>query len=240
MNDKTKRILKIIGAVLALAAIAALCAWLIPLVLSLREPEVQERFRTFIDGFGVWGVFVMLALQVLQIVVAVIPGEPLELMMGLMYGTAGGLALTILGIALGTTLVFFLVKKFGIRFVNKFVNSAAFEKFSFLHDPTRRDSLIFLLFFIPGTPKDVLTYFAPFTGIPFLRFVLISALARIPSVISSTYVGASLSEGNLAKSLIMFAITGAVGLVGIWVNDRVIKHKSEKSENTPSRKDTST
>lgn len=224
-----KKSTKIILLILAIAAVIAICAFLIPPVLSLRDPEVQEKFRTFIDSLGLFGVLLMLAIQVLQIIVAIIPGEPIELIMGLMYGTFGGLALTLGGILIGTTAVYFAMKRFGIGFAKKFVNVEKFEQLKFLRDPKKRDSLIFLLFFIPGTPKDVLTYFAPLTGIPFPRFLILSALARIPSVVSSTVVGASVSEGEFLRSIIIFALTGIVGLAGIYINNLITnKHNQNK------------
>ncbi|MBE6612442.1 MAG: TVP38/TMEM64 family protein [Ruminococcaceae bacterium] len=225
-----KKFLKIAAIILAAAAIIALIVWLVPIFASLAEPEKQAEFQAFIESLGVWGIVVMLLLQITQIVAAVIPGEPLELIMGLMYGTAGGLAMTLIGIAVGQTLVFFLIKQFGIGFAKKFVNVEKFTELKFLKNEANRDSLIFLLFFIPGTPKDVLTYFAPFTGIPFPRFILLSTFARIPSVITSTWAGATLSDGNIGKTVIIFAATGVIAGAGILVNRAITKRKSESNE----------
>lgn len=223
-----KKWLKITLIVLAAAAVAALCVWLIPLVWSLRQPENQAAFEEFVGSLGVFGVLLMLGIQVLQIVVAVIPGEPIELIMGLMYGTWGGLALTLTGILIGSTIIYFCMKRFGTGFASKFVDTNGFKKFRFLNNPAKRDSFIFLLFFIPGTPKDVLTYFAPLTGIPFGRFITISTLARIPSVVTSTLVGSSVSKGEFLKSLIVFAITGVVGIAGILINNKFTAAQEKK------------
>ena len=171
----------------------------------------------------------MLLLQILQIIVAIIPGEPIEVLMGIMCGTFGGLFLTLAGIFIGQTLVFFAVKKLGIKFAARFVDVNKFSELSFLKHPEKRDGLIFLLFFIPGTPKDILTYFAPFTGINYLRFILLTTLARIPSVVSSTFAGATLSQGSLIKTVLIFAVTGVVGLIGIYINSRITaKHNTHK------------
>lgn len=223
-----KKWLKITLIVLAAAAVAALCVWLIPLVWSLRQPENQAAFEEFVGSLGVFGVLLMLGIQVLQIVVAVIPGEPIELIMGLMYGTWGGLALTLTGILIGSAIIYFCMKRFGTGFASKFVDTNGFKKFRFLNNPAKRDSFIFLLFFIPGTPKDVLTYFAPLTGIPFGRFITIATLARIPSVVTSTLVGSSVSKGEFLKSLIVFAITGVVGIAGILINNKFTAAQEKK------------
>ncbi len=226
-----KKWLKITLISLAAAAVVARCVWLIPLVLSLRKPENQAAFEEFVGSLGIFGVLLMLGIQVLQIVVAVIPGEPIELIMGLMYGTWGGLALTLSGILIGTTLVFYLVKRFGDSFARHFVDTKNFEKLKFLRDPTRRDSLIFILFLIPGTPKDILTYFVPFTDIKFSRFLPLATLARIPSIISSTLVGATVGDGKLWQSALIFAATGVVGLIGIILNQKLQEKLQNKHEN---------
>ena len=223
-----KKTIKIILIVLAVIAVAALCAWMIPFVLSLRDAEKRLAFENFVDSLGAFGVMLMLFIQVLQIVVAVIPGEPIELVMGLMYGTFGGLALTLAGILIGSAVIYLCVKRFGTGFAARFVDTKGFKKLSFLKDPAKRDSMIFLLFFIPGTPKDILTYFAPLTGIPLLRFLLIATLARIPSVVTSTFVGSSVSDGKLIKSLIVFALTGVLGLAGIYINNKITSSAEKK------------
>ena len=173
------------------AAFIALTVLLTPKLLELRDAEVRERVKDQLKSLGVPGIGVMFCVQVLQIVVALLPGEPVELLMGFLYGTFGGLALCLAGIAAGTAAVFLVSKKIGEKYIVKFGNPEKFRKLAFLRDPVRRDSLFFLLLMIPGTPKDMLTYFAPLTKISPIRFIVISCAARIPSVISSTYVGAN-------------------------------------------------
>lgn len=227
MNKKTALFLKIGAAIMILALITALCIVLIPMISSLTDEKTRDNFAAFIDSLGIFGILVMFLLQVLQIIVAIIPGEPIEILMGLMYGTVGGLVLTLLGIAVGQAIVFFLVKKFGIAFAKKFVDVKKFEELSFIKNASKRDSLIFILFFIPGTPKDVLTYFVCFTGIPFLRFVILSTLARIPSVITSTFAGASIGDGDFRKTVIIFAVTGILGLAGIFINNKITSKRKQ-------------
>lgn len=218
-----KKILKIASALIITALTVALAVNLFPLVLSLKDESGRESFRAVIDSLGPVGILLMLLLQTAQIIVAIVPGEPIELLLGMMYGTVGGLLVSLLGIAIGQTAVFLLVKRYGISFAMRFVNVKEFEKLKFLQAPEKRDSLVFLLFFIPGTPKDILTYFAPFTGIPYLRFLILSLFARIPSVVSSTWAGSSISDGAFIKTLVIFALTGILGLAGILINARITK-----------------
>jgi len=216
-----------VTAVIALLVLVIIKLW--PFVISLTTDEGREAFGEFIDSLGAFGIIAMLLLQTVQIIVAVIPGEPIEILFGMMYGTFGGLLLALFGVAAGQILVFLFIRRFGINFARKFVDVDKFSNLKFLKDPARRESLIFLLFFIPGTPKDILTYFAPFTGIALPRFMIISILARIPSVISSTWAGATLSEGSFVKTAVIFAVTGAVGICGIILNNMITKHQNKST-----------
>lgn len=163
-------------------------------------------------------------------VLAIIPGEPVELIFGALYGTLWGTILCIAGIVCGTALIYVLVQKLGKSFVEKIIDSRQFQKLKFLKNPVKRDTFMFFLMFIPGTPKDLLTYFAPFTGISLLRILMIAAVARIPSIVTSTYVGSSFAQGNHLKSIIIYAVVGVISLAGIFVYNKIISGKMAKDE----------
>lgn len=227
-KEKILKIIKLVAAAVLAAAFIALTIYFTPKLMSLRDPVVREAVRDRVESWGVAGVAAMFLLQVLQVVLAVLPGEPVELLLGFLYGTFGGLGLCLAGIAAGTVLVFAVARLLGRRYIREFVGSGMHKKLAFLRDPVKRDAMFFLLFLIPGTPKDVLTYFAPLTGINILRFAVISCIARLPSAISSTYVGANLSEGNFLFSLLVFTITAALGIAGILINNRVMEANRAK------------
>ena len=226
-----KKSLKKTGFYLVCALILAAGAFAsYPFLKMLGGEMTEERLtsaREMLDGLGVFKYPAILLLQILQVLIAFLPGEPMEILAGYTCGTFGGLAVCLLGIAIGTAIIYFAVRKWGWRLVDKVGNSKPYERLTLLNNNAARDGLLFLLFFIPGTPKDVLTYFAPFLKIGPGRLLLIVTVARIPSVISSTYVGATLSEGNLAFSVFVFVLTGAVGLVGIGVNDLLLERKGK-------------
>lgn len=194
-----------------------------PIFKELINDEKRNQLINFIRGKGIWGILILLGLQVIQVVIAIIPGEVIEIISGVLYGTFGGFLICIIGVLLSSIFVFYIVKKLGIKYVEKIVTIEKINKFRFLNDTTKLNSLIFILFFIPGTPKDLLTYVVPLTNIKPLNFFIISSFARIPSIISSTYAGATISEGNFKITIIIFVITGIVGLIGIYINDKIMK-----------------
>lgn len=216
--------------ILILLLAAALCIILAIYTKKHGADHLIEKLETFVDSLGIWGILIMFLIQTAQVILAFIPGEPIEIAAGALYGTFGGTALCLSGIALGSFVIFLLVKTLGKDFVTKVIGSEKYKKLKFLKDPEKRDILIFLLMFIPGTPKDVLTYFSPLSGISMQRFLLIAAVARIPSVISSTYVGDTLSEGKYLHSVIAFIIVGAVSIGGIIIYNKILERKNRKKE----------
>ncbi len=225
--DKKKILKRILGGIVVLAALAVtavLCYYMFKLRSEDNLAEFEDRIRTI----GGWGILVMMIIQVLQVVLAIIPGEPIELAMGALYGTVWGCVLCLVGIMIGTSFVFLCVRKFGRKFVDNFISSDKFARLKFLKDPSKRDVLLFILMFIPGTPKDTLTYFGPFTGISFLRFIVISTIARIPSIISSSFIGASIMDGDYMQGVIAFAIVGIVSLTGILIYNKIVASKNKE------------
>ena len=225
-NARIRRIVQIVTVTIAVAVTVILCLY----IMRLYDEENMQSFEELVESFGIWGVVFMFLLQVVQVVLAVIPGEPIELIFGALYGTLWGTVLCIAGIVCGTALIYILVQKLGRSFVEKIIDSKQFQKLKFLRDPVKRDTFMFFLMFIPGTPKDLLTYFAPFTGISLLRILLIAAVARIPSIITSTYVGSSFVQGNHLRSIVIYAVVGVLSLAGILIYNKIISAKAAKAD----------
>ena len=189
----------------------------------------QDDFRAYIQSFGAMGWLVLLGLQFLQVFIALIPGELLETAAGYAFGPLMGTLLCYVGVALASVLVFALTRRFGVKLVEVFISREKINELSFINTERKRNVLIFLLFFIPGTPKDLLTYFAGLTDIKLGTFLAISLVARIPSVLSSTVGGHLLGEGQYGGAIWLYGITGVVSLVGILIYNAIIKRKT-KSE----------
>lgn len=187
----------------------------------------QEGLREYISSFGAAGWLVFLGLQFLQVFIALIPGELLESAAGFVFGPVAGTVLCYLGVALASALVFMLTRRFGIRLVELFISREKISQLRFLNTHKKRILLIFLLFFIPGTPKDLLTYFAGLTDIRLGTFLAVSLIARIPSVLSSTFGGHLLGEGRYGGAVSVYAITGCISLIGLWGYNAWVKKKEE-------------
>lgn len=205
--------------------LAALVTWF---VWSWLSSFSQEGFRDYIRSFGVWGWLVLLLLQFLQVFIALIPGELLESAAGYAFGPFAGTVICYLGVAAASSLVFLLTRRFGVRLVEVFISREKISELRFLNTERKRNALVFLLFFIPGTPKDLLTYFVGLTDMRLGPFLAISLAARIPSVISSTFGGHLLGEGKLWGALLLYGITGAVSIAGLAAYRAIVQRRAEK------------
>lgn len=208
---KTYKYISLIFFGIAMLAITAIA---IPLIKSVEEPK---KFEEFIGRFGAFGVIVMLVIQIVQVIVALIPGEVIEFVAGCMYGWIGGLLLCLAGIALGQILIFKMVKVFGKGFVEAAAGSKAMGKLKFLNDEKKLKATIFFLFLIPGTPKDLLTYAVPFTSIKMKDFIILTLIARMPSVVSSTYAGDSFVKSDYRTLLIAYGLILIVSAIGMGI-----------------------
>ena len=215
------------GVVIVLAGLATWFLW------DWLASFSQEGLRDYIRSFGAAGWLVFLGLQILQVFIALIPGELLESAAGFVFGPFVGTLLCYIGIAIATCMVFLLTRKFGVKLVEVFISREKINQLRFLNTEKKRDLLIFLVFFIPGTPKDLLTYFVGLTEIRLWKFLAISLVARIPSVITSTFGGHLLGEKEYTGAIIVYAATAIVSLLGMLGYNAWIKRKEAGASSNP-------
>ena len=202
---------------LAVAVFLVFCAavgWYVgvPMIRLAREPE---SFRLWVDSHGILGRVVFVAMVVIQVLVAFIPGEPVELLAGYAFGVVEGSILTLLGFLIGSWMIFGLVRRFGVRLVEVFFPRNQIAELGFLKNPKKAKILAFILMTIPGTPKDFLSYFAGLTPLTRNQWLGIVAVARLPSLLTSTITGAAAGEENYLLSAIMLGITLIMSFFGI-------------------------
>ena len=224
MNKKTKilRILLSIGIVIVLAILL----WrIVPLMKDLATTEGQIAFKEKIDSMGFGGLLVLFGLQILLVI---LPGEPFEVLAGMYYGAWGGALFITISVFITTTIIFFTVRKLGKKYLYNFFKKEKVDKImksKLLKNPRNLNIILFILFFLPATPKDLLVYIGGLLPIKPLRFILISTLARFPSVITSTMVGANITKGNWEISLIIYGVTFVVAAISIYLVSLKDKNK---------------
>ena len=219
LTDRQKKWIAGTGVFLFLVLSALVCCFAgRPLIRFVREPE---RFQAWVDAQGVRAPLLFVGMVVLQIVVAIIPGEPLEIAAGYAFGALEGTLLCLIGALVGRVAVFLLVRRFGVRAVEVFFPLEKVQSLRFLQNEKKLTFWVFFLFFLPGTPKDVLCYIVGLTKLPLRSWIIISTIAPIPSIITSTIGGSALGMGRYAFAAAVFGATLAISAAGLLVYRRV-------------------
>ncbi len=205
-----------------ITAIAVFAAFLAAACIVIGRPLLQfiddpQKFRDWVDAHGIWGRLSFMGMMALQVIVAFIPGEPLEIAAGYAFGIWEGTGLCLLGAFIGGLLVFLFVRTFGRRAAEVFFPPEQIDSVRFLRAGRELNLLVFLLFLIPGTPKDVMTYCVGLTKMPLGTWMLISSTARIPSIITSTIGGDALGLQNYQFALIAFGVAAALAAAGVLI-----------------------
>lgn len=230
MNRKTKiKIFKIIIMMLVIALLIGITIYLFPVIKNLSTSEGQMEFKNKVNESGFLGMLTLFGLQVAQIFLFILPGEPLEILAGMCYGGIGGTIFITVSVFIISTAIFFIVRKLGKKFVYDFCSEDKVKKIenSKLFKNARKiETIMLILFIIPGTPKDLLVYIAGLLPIKPFRFIMISTFARLPSVISSTFAGSNLVAGDWKMSIIIYAMTFLIVGIGIFIINKFDKNKT--------------
>lgn len=174
-----------------------------------------DRFKAWLESYGHLGKIVFVAGRALQTVVKIIPAEPLEIGSGYAFGVWGGLLYCMLGTEIGSFIIVAITKLFGMKAVNLFVSEEKINSLGFLQNKEKLSISLFIIYLIPGTPKDVITYLIGVTDYSIWKFLLLTGVARIPSIITSTICGSLLGERNYWLSAGVFIGTAVLGLIGV-------------------------
>lgn len=210
--------------ILAFILFCSVVGWFIgrPMIEFVSNPQ---EFRNWVAKGGIFGKFAFILMVMFQVVIAFVPGEPLEIGAGYAFGVIEGTLLSLVGITFGSLIVLGLVRKFGIKLVEVFFTFEKIKSAKFMQNKKKLALITFLMFFLPGTPKDLLTYLLGLTTIENKKVLLIISVARIPSVITSTIGGSFLGSKKYIVAIIVFAITAVISLVGWLIYNRINKYK---------------
>lgn len=219
-SKKRVKIIKITLTIFIVVALAIFLWKLAPFMKDLSTTEGQIAFKEKIDSLGFAGLLLLLGLQILQILLVVLPGEPFEVLAGMCYGAWGGCLFITVSVFITTTIIFFTVRKLGQKYLYNFFKKEKVDKVmksKLLNNPRNLEIILCILFFLPASPKDLFVYIGGLLPIKPLRFILISTFVRFPSVITSTMVGANISTGNWKMSIIIYGVSFAVAALIIFL-----------------------
>lgn len=217
-------------AFLALMVVIMVLLW--PYIHEVFEPGGLSRVIDDVRNAGPLGFLILLAMQFMQIVVAFIPGEVVQMAAGMMYGPWLGAAVILLGCIISSAFVFAVVHRLGAPFVQDMVPTKYLDKFRAFEKSGKLSIVVFILFLIPAMPKDTFTYLVPLTNMRMRDFLILSNVGRIPGIVISTYAANGLVDGNITQSIIIFAVVAVIAIVAIVFRDKIMNlFHHDKGEN---------
>lgn len=212
MNETARR--RLIAVLSLLFLIAALVALTFlfgdTLTDMVKDPE---SFRRRTDGRGWLGKLIFVALNATQVILAVLPGQIFAIAGGYCFGIPGGILLTLFGTLIGSSIAFLLARIFGLSVVTAFYSREKLQNLFFLKESKSQDFLTFLLFLIPGIPKDMLTYFMGLTKMRFPKFLLLSIFGRLPALTLTVLGGAAVQSKNVTLCIVAACVVAALSLL---------------------------
>lgn len=180
-----------------------------------------SKFRSYLLSFGSHSVLVFCAFQVLQVLIAPIPGELLQVAGGYIYGIWWGTLYSMLGIYSGSIIAFYIARWLGWPLLRVFLPADKMEHLSFLLNSQKSIIGIFIIFLIPGIPKDVLSYVAGATPVNFANFFIAASLGRLPGIFMSAYIGSSLQGQNYTAAMGVTLVSLLLFILGISLQKRL-------------------
>lgn len=200
-RKKSKVIIKIIISIIKLALLILVIVG-IPLYIILYQSEFISQFKSleavnaYLQKYKTASVFVYIGVQIMQIIICVIPGQAMQFAAGYVYTFWFGYLYSIIGTALGTIITFYLARFLGKDAIHLIFDERKVAKFIEKLNSKRAFILVFVIFLIPGLPKDLFTYAAGVSEMKLKVFLIISLVGRTPAMMSSIMIGSMFNKGS--------------------------------------------
>lgn len=190
----------------------------------------SDKLSKFLQSLGPYSPAVFIVFQILQVVAAPFPGELTGVAGGYVYGQTIGFVLSTLGLTIGSWVAFELASILGRPFVERFVSQEVLHKFDFLTTKTGA-TICFLLFLIPGFPKDYLSYLLGLSRMKLSTFLIVSTIGRIPGTYLLTVQGAKFRSQEYYTVAVVAAISAVIFLAAYLYRNQIyhwIKHRHDQ------------
>ncbi len=230
-----KIIIKFVFLFVLISVIVGATILILPWINQIKTEEGREALMLYIESQRAAGAFIFIGIQAIQVLLPIVP--PIQIIGGALFGTFLGSVFSFAGIYLGMSIVYGLVRIVGYPLVEVFVNKKDLKKFRFLREPNRIALVFFIIYLIPGMPKDTISFFAPLTDMNKKTYFLYVLPARFPLIFLSAVFGAAVRDGNYILAVILSIVMIDVGIIGIVFREKVIHYfekfsKTTKASNT--------
>lgn len=217
---------------LVIAALLLLCVWPLRKIVTSLYIIVKNpmKYLLNISNLGGLGVIIFIILGLLQSIVFLIPGEIFDISAGYIYGVFWGTVISLIGISIGGSIIFFTARKFELKWLVKPIEKkldkdllGSIEKINEM-DIKNKWALIFLVYLTPVLPKEIVTYILGSARINFRDYIIFSTIGRTPIIIISSYFGESLEA--LKKYILLAGIlTICISIIYFYRSKKLLNKK---------------
>lgn len=212
-----------VGLSAAAVVAGAYLAW--PFIATVAD---SAELRRVVSEAGGWGPVVYIAIQILQVLVAPIPGQAVSLVGGVLFGAVWGVVYTMIGATIGFTLIFVLTRRLGRPFVERFVSPRLLDRFDYLND--RGGALaLFVVYLLPAFPDDLISFVAGLSRIRMRTLILVSLAGRLPGYVALSAAGAGITYQNMNLVIVGLGVATALAALAYW--NRALLHEMVRSRN---------
>lgn len=225
-KDKIHKRIKVISTILKFALLLLIIIGL-PLYIYFFEPQLidsmssMENVNALFEHYHAESILVYIGAQILQIIICVIPGQWLQFAAGYMYGFWLGFLYSIIGAAIGPVVTYYLAKLLGRDAMHLIFGEARINEFIHKLNSKKAIVIVFLIFLIPGVPKDLCNYAAGISEMKLKPFLIVSLVGRSPGMMGSLLIGRQIEAGNYTGAIVVAAVAVVLCVVGIIMRKRL-------------------
>lgn len=201
----------------------------LPLYIYFYQPQLidnmssLENVNAFFSQYKTQSIFVYIGAQIAQIVICVIPGQWLQFAAGYMYGFWMGFLFSLIGAALGSVITYYLAKLLGRDAMHMIFGEAKINEFIHKLNSKKAIVVVFLIFLIPGVPKDLCNYAAGISEMKLKPFLIVSLVGRSPGMMGSLLIGRQIQAGDYTGAIIVAVIAVVLCVLGVIMRKRLTK-----------------
>lgn len=172
-------------------------------------------------------IFILILFQILQIIICILPGQPIQLYASYNNGILGGFLISIIGAVIGTFITYNIANLLGKDAIKSIFNETKVEKYMKKLSHDKVYTIIFIIYLIPGFPKDLISYLAGISEIKIKPFLILSTIGRMPGLLGSLLVGSFLAKKNYIGIMILSIIVAIIFLISYLKKDAIMKLVTE-------------
>ncbi|HYB43716.1 MAG TPA: TVP38/TMEM64 family protein [Candidatus Methylomirabilis sp.] len=215
----------LIGGAVLVAAVGY-CAWLVytdaPAYRLLVRLYVDKKYlKSTLRQWGILAPVLFMMLQALQVIISPIPGEATGFLGGYLFGEWLGLLYSTIGLTIGSVISFMIGRWLGVHYVRNLVSKETWDRLGFIVE-AEGAILCFIIFLIPGLPKDMMCYLFGISPMPLWVFAVVSGLGRIPGTWVLSAQGAHVETGNYFQVILISAVCAAIALPLYYYRHRIV------------------